>query len=91
MILFVLESGNTLPERLAIPDDRVKHIVEAVRNEVTLLQADKTSTQLSMHYKALAEVCDSIEEYTLAMHAFLFTITELGDLSVKKKLSQNEV
>lgn len=85
MILFVLESGNTLPEKLSIPDDRVQFIVEAVRDQVELLkQYDKQAVQLTVYYKALADVCETLEEYTLAIHSFLFSIMAMGELSVRK-------
>lgn len=86
MILFVLDSGNTLPEKLSIPDDRVQFIVDAVKDQVELLkQHDKQAVQLSAYYKTLADVCETLEEYTLAMHSFLFSIMAMGELAARKK------
>lgn len=86
MKLNVRKQAHSLDEALGITEERRMHLVDVVCEQVEIVKQKAGVTLLSQHYKALAENCTTLEEYTMCMHAFLFALSKYGCLSTDERI-----
>lgn len=84
MILRILERKEgeaKLDKAFGITNARRNHLMSVVEQQIEAIEDNGGVMHLSRAYKDIAEACDTLEEYTMCMHTFIFFITQHGALA----------
>ena len=65
---------------------RIKELKKFVHDYFKSNVAIPAPTIVGMHYEAFANKCNTLEEYTLCMHYFIFLLARTGSLMDEREI-----
>lgn len=74
-----------IPEELGIPKEREIELMHFLFDMHREILSSTTAKNLTAYYERIAEACNTLEEYTMCLHLFIFYLSRHGILREEKE------